>query len=191
MTSQNAHGSWQVIDLTPAEVAEATRMGLETYERWRGRPGHYRNLEKSHRLGKLGEVAIARWATESGVQPIECLYEDGAREREADLVLGAVLVDVKTWSASTWPAWGRCVATSQLAALKRKAAAIIWTFTEERDGQVRVTIVGWSTMQDIEAAPVKSTGPQHALVINHQVEPNNIRKPEALISGLLQGKTLR
>jgi hypothetical protein len=166
-------------------------MGLETYERWQGRAGHYRNLEKSHRLGKLGEVAVARWATEAGVQPIERMYEDGSREREADLLLGKVRVDVKTWSASTWPAWGRCVATAQLTALKRKADAIIWTFAEERGGQVRVTVVGWSTMQDIEAAPVKPTGPQHAPVINHQVEPDKIRSAGALVRGLLEGKTLR
>ncbi len=162
------------IILSAAQVTEARAMGQETFERWKGRPGHYRNLLRSHVRGKFGEVAVEEWARREAVSPCEPLFRHPEREREADIRLRFTLADVKTWDASGWAAWGRCIAPTQVAALRRKATVIIWCHVAQRR-DVEVTIAGWNTLDEIVAASVRPTGPPHAPVMNHQVSEEDVR----------------
>lgn len=143
-------------------------MGQETFERWKNRPGHYRNLLGSHVRGKFGEVAVEEWALRNSISPCESMFRDPRLEREADIRLRFTLADVKAWDSKGWAAWGRCVAPTQVAALQRKATVIIWCHVAERR-DVEVVVAGWNTLNEVVATAVRATGPAHAPVMNHQV----------------------
>lgn len=158
----------EIMLLTPAQVADASQLGQATFDRWQGRPGYYRNLAGSHRRGKLGEVAVEVWAQRHGIAPLDAIFRDPGREREADLQLPFTLADVKTWHGKGWAAWGRCVAVKQLPTLTQKAAVVVWCHVSERR-DVEITLAGWNTLGDVEAAPELWTGPEGKQVHNYQL----------------------
>ncbi len=168
------------VRLTTEESAEARRLAEFTHARWKNTTGHYRNLPRSHLLGKLGEVAAEKWARDQGVD-VEAVFRDLDREREADLIVGVLRVDVKTWTAAYWDNWGRCVAVSQLPRLRTKADAILWTTHDDTSGADVVTLRGWSTMVDVTASEVRETGPAYRTVVNHQLDPPDLREISTLL----------
>jgi hypothetical protein len=159
-----------LVTLSEEEVAEANRFGDATWDLFKGRPGYYRNLQASHRKGKLGEIAVEEWATGLGLA-VEAVFRDISQTSREDLVIGRIRVEVKTWDEQWWEGMGRCVTPQQLPALRRKADAIIWCSV---DGN-KVTLHGWSTLDDVEAQPVVLTGPAHHPVANHQVPTDRLR----------------
>ncbi|MGY1713084.1 hypothetical protein ACI78R_01365 [Geodermatophilus sp. SYSU D01106] len=168
-----------LIRLTPEQVEEAQEMGAKTFERWQRHRGHYRNLYGSHVRGKIGEIAVEEWAHRQGIAVVESIFRDPSREREADLLLGSALVDVKTWDASGWPEWGRCVAPTQLPALRRKATLLVWCYVEEHR-YVDVTVAGWNTLDEIAATALRPTGPAGREVLNHQLPDSEVRPLDSL-----------
>ena len=87
-----------LIRLTEEQVADATELAVATFGRWQNAPGHYRNTLASHRKGKLGEVAVEVWGLRNGLH-VEPWFRDPARERDADIGLSGLRLDVKTWDA--------------------------------------------------------------------------------------------
>ena len=164
-----------LVNLTAEEVAEANRLGDATYEVFKGRPGYYRNLQASHRKGKLGEIAVEKWATSMGFE-VDPVFRDIALTAREDMVISGVRVEVKTWDANTWDEMGRCVTPQQLPALRRKADAIVWCSVNGSE----VAIHGWSSLADVEARPVILTGPAHHPVANHQVPIDLLRSLDGL-----------
>ncbi|RME59466.1 hypothetical protein D6779_04230 [Candidatus Parcubacteria bacterium] len=177
---------WIEIELTKDEIDEAERMANETFNRWKSFGGHYKNTMNAHRKGKIGEVAVERWAIENDILQ-DSPFRDPKREREADIILKSNFrVDVKTWDEQFWNDLGRCIATSQVGFLERKADAIIWTMLRRDNGKVVVTLRGWSTIEDIRNAPIKETGrPGMRLVVNYQLAENDLRTISSLCESLL------
>ena len=60
--------------------------------------------------------------------------------------------------------------------IRRKADAVVWC---SLDGTV-VTVHGWSTPDDILAAPLAATGPRHHPVEAHQVPVEELRPLDGL-----------
>lgn len=169
-----------MIELTAEETALAKRLAEETYQRYRGEPGHYRNLPRSHLLGKLGEVAVESWFRSEGVDP-DPAYRDPERAREPDLVVDAGGIEVKCWRPETWPEMGRCVTPAQIRGIRRKSVAIVWGVVEDEREPVRVELVGWSTPEDVAATEVRATGPDYKPVVNHQVDAAGLRDLQELL----------
>lgn len=163
-----------VVELTEDEVGEAKDMAAATYGRYAGQAGYYRNLPRSHLLGKLGEVAVERWLRSEGLEP-DPAYRDPARDTEPDFLLNGQGVEVKTWRPDTWNEWGRCVTPAQASGIARKSRAIVWAVAEDEDDPVTVELVGWSTPQDVISTDPRPTGPAYRPVMNHQVRVDDVR----------------
>ena len=160
------------IQLTAAEYGLAKDLAEATMKVFGGNRGYYRNTSNSHLIGKLGELAAAKWFEEHGYE-VERLFEQVGREQRR--------VEVKTWTAQWWEAWGRCVAVGQLPALANKADFILWT-TADAASTPTVVLQGWSTVGDVRQAPVLWTGPEGKQVRNHQLAPSALRPVGQLAS---------
>jgi hypothetical protein len=167
------------VPLSESDVAEATAMGNATHAEWQSRPGHYPNRLKSHVLGKLGEVGVEIWLRSQGYE-VDPAFRDLTRQAEADLIVTAHRLEVKSWDVSTWDDMGRCIRPTQVQALTRKADSIIWTVVDRTSEDVRVVIQGWSSMADVQAAPVRVTGPPHLRLENHQLDVDELRDVASL-----------
>jgi hypothetical protein len=164
-----------VVSLTDAEIAEAHRLGDEAFDVFRANRRYYNNLGPSYRKRKLGEVAVERWARTLGVS-VESPFRDVSLTSREDLVVGGVRVEVKTWHAAIWPGRGRSVAPGQVRSLRDKADAIVWCSLEGSD----VTLHGWSTLDDVAAAPLAMTGTAQHPATTHQVPVGDLRPLEDL-----------
>ena len=155
-----------VMDLTPTDVALAERLADASYQRFAQHEGHYRNMPRSHLVGKLGEIAVNKHF--SSLLPrriVQPHYRDPDMEELCDLTFGQTRIEVKTWSAEYWSEWGRCVAVTQMDRVERKADVIIWCSEQSP----RILIHGWSTPDEIARVPAELTGPASYRVLNHQV----------------------
>jgi hypothetical protein len=158
-------------------------LGAATYERYRRDAGHYRNLERSHRVGKLGEVAVEQWLRSQGFDP-DAAYKDPSREREPDLIVETRGVEVKSWRPETWIEWGRCVTPAQMPGMERKAQAIVWTVVEDELDPARVEVAGWSSPEEVAATELRPTGPPRKPIMNHQVDLDELRDLSELVEFL-------
>ena len=165
-----------VVPLTEAEVEEARRLGDETCDALRTNRRYHNNLGPSHRKRKLGEVAVERWALTLGVE-VTSPFRDVTLAGREDLVVDGIRVEVKTWHREMWQAMGRSITPNNVETIRRKADAIVWC---SLDG-AEVTIHGWSTVDDVAAAPLMSSGPKHHPITTHQVPAESLRPMERLL----------
>ena len=165
-----------VITLTDAEVAEAHRLGDEAFDVFRASRSYYNNLGPSYRKRKIGEMAVEKWATSLGVE-VDSPFRDVSLTSREDLVIGGVRVEVKTWHGAIWAAKGRSVAPGQLPGLREKADAIVWC-SVDGDG---TTLHGWSTIDDVESAPLAMTGTAQHPAMTHQVPADDLRPLDDLV----------
>jgi len=56
----------------------------------------------------------------------------------------------------------------------QKAAAVVWCHVSERR-DVEITLAGWNTLGDVEAAPELWTGPEGKQVHNYQLAVKQVR----------------
>ena len=110
------------ISLDKNDVDRAYELARSTYEKWKTYPGYYNNTLESHLKGKLGEIAVEKWAA-SNAFLVDAAFEDMGRDREADLVINGTRVDAKTWAKRWWPDLGRCLAVRQMSSLQKKLSA--------------------------------------------------------------------
>lgn len=159
-----------VVSLTDTEVAEAHRLGDEAFELFRAGRRYYNNLGPSFRKRKLGEIAAERWARTVGAE-VAAPFRDLLLTSREDLVIAGVRVEVKTWHAAAWSDKGRSAAPGQLPGIREKADAVVWCSVEANE----VTLHGWSTIGDIEAAPLAMTGTAQHPATTHQVPVEGLR----------------
>ncbi len=165
-----------VVPLTEAEVEEAHRLGDAMFDAFRTNHRYHNNLGPSHRKRKLGEVAVEKWARTLGVEVGAPFRDLGLAGRE-DLVVDGIRIEVKTWHHAMWHAMGRSVTPNNVETIRRKADAIVWC---SLDG-TEVTVHGWSTVDDVAAAPLTTSGPRHHPVTTHQVPVESLRPVERLL----------
>lgn len=157
------------IRLNPQQLQRAHDLAEATLARYRDHAGHYRNTANSHTVGRIGEIGTA--ALLATRLPVQTAFDDPTRDADADLHCRGLRLEVKTWTDRYWPDWGRCVAVTQLPALKRKADAVIWASTDN----TTVTVWGWNTVDDIAATPPTWTGPAARQIHNHQIPADTVR----------------
>ena len=168
--------------LTDQDWTLANTLARATLEVFRNRPGHYTNNLNSHLRGKCGEIAATRILERIGVE-VASHWTDVASMSMSDMTLNErIRVDVKTWSETYWEDMGRCIALSQLNALKAKADAIVWCRTPQLLAEaIEVVVAGWSSMKDIDLAPVRFTGPEFGRKVeNYQLDEHSLRKISTL-----------
>ena len=164
-----------VVTLSEAQVSEAHRLGDAAFEVFRSSRRSYNNLRPSYRKRKLGEIAVERWAMTLGVD-VAAPFRDVALAGREDLVVGGVRIEVKTWHEPTWTGKGRSVAPGQITSLREKVDAIVWCSIAGND----VTLRGWSTIDDIEAAPLAMTGTAQYPATTHQLAVADLRPMDGL-----------
>jgi hypothetical protein len=167
------------ITLLPAQVDDARAMAASTYERYRNHRGHYQNSSRSHFLGKIGEIGVESWLLADGIA-VDAAFRDDTRDREPDVRIGSKAYDVKTWSPEYWDLLGRCVTPRQLETKFARCDGVIWAVGIIDLDPIRVGIMGWSSVSDIRAAPIRMTGPSGRQIANHQIETEDLRPLSSL-----------
>lgn len=170
------------VQLDGADFEVARSLAQKTFDRWKSAPGYYTNTFESHLNGKVGEVALLKWLG-SQVVSIDAAFTDLKREREADVIVSGLRIDMKTWAEKWWPEMGRCIAVKQLPSLRKKADRIVWGWIRELTAeQAIVVLAGWSTIEDVELAPQRNTGPKgRRQVFNHQIDEVHLRTMSSLL----------
>jgi hypothetical protein len=119
------------------------------------------------------------------------------RENLADIVIKIkgykriVRVEIKTWSANYWKELGRCIAVDQLSDLKKKSDVIIWCLTNIQEvpktpAITKLFLYGWSTMTDVENAPIRLTGMENMRKVkNFQLPEKGLREMNTFLSNVL------
>jgi hypothetical protein len=81
---------------------------------------------------------------------------------------------------------GRCAAVDQIEKLCKKTDAIVWCISPKTlSAGVKIEIVGWSTMDDVKAAPQRWTGKHLPRpIFNHQVDQEQLRPVADLLAAL-------
>jgi hypothetical protein len=157
------------VELAPEESSLATSLAEATHQRYSGASGHYRNLPRSHLLGKLGETAVEKWLRSEGFDP-DPAYRDPEREREPDLLVDGRGIEVKCWRPDTWTEMGRCVTPAQMPGMQKKIQSIVWGIVEDEREPVGVELAGWSTPDEVAATETRPTGPKYKPIMNHQMD---------------------
>ncbi len=183
------------IVLSTGDIAWCVEAGRATHDRFKDLPGYYRNLLSSHVIGKFGELAVENWLRVEGAAvnrgPLVSHFRDIAELRRCDLEYRfptPLRIEVKTWNANFWEAWGRCVQPRQLPKLRREADVVVWARLTEHateslvEGRspvpITVQIIGYSTLEDVANAPLRNTGPHYKPIYNHQLDEQSIRPTE-------------
>jgi len=153
--------------------SQAEGLAETTLSRFAGRRGHYPNKRNSHLRGKLGEIGFAAWLQSHDIE-FEPAFLDVGRLSECDVIVKGRVehrCEIKTWDETGWDQWGRCVAVAQIGKLKREADLIVWCTTpKQMAANIQMNILGWSTIEDVENAEKRVTGPAHNQIHNYQLD---------------------
>lgn len=164
------------------ESERIRQIGFDAYERAERLQlrSSYENSVNSHIAGKFGEHTCHGLLTRKFQLAIDPVYQDVNRLGEADLVCAGLRIDVKTWQAAFWPEFGRSLAVSQLASLRKKADVIFWCSFQPGES-VTVRWEGWNWLSDFDGLePVMTQCGRHK-VRNLCLPLENMRQPESFI----------
>lgn len=178
------------VQFTSKDREDCLSLAAQTHSRYAPKRGYYRNLLSSHVLGRAGEFAVAHLTSLTN-ESVERLFLNLENDAQADIALGNLRLDVKTWNDKYWQDWGRCISVKQFPHLRSKATHIVWCTSDASDSNSiwTVTIRGWNTIEDIESLPKKWTGPAGKQVYNFQCSESDIRPIEELISQLSDSRS--
>ncbi len=181
------------IELLHEDVQWALETARSSLARWENQQGYYNNRLNSHFKGKLGELAVEKFLAGNNLK-YDPHFRFADRENLADLVLKIkgyqkiVRIEVKTWSAIYWKELGRCIAVDQFLDLKKKSDVIVWCQTDiletpNEPAPTRITLCGWSTINDVQNAPVKLTGSDKMRKVkNYQLPETDVRDMPAFLA---------
>ena len=191
------------IILTTEQVNEAYKLAKRSFERWQKAPGYYTNKFRSHYIGKLGEFAVEKLLKTMELTIIP-YFRDEQKEQLCDIVVNyldqePIKIEIKTWTKSYWTDLGRCISVGQLPTLQRKCNTILWCVVTEPIPLIDPTIISsfcvdvncWSSILDVEKAPIRMTGrPGMRLINNYQLDEEKLRNIDSLVKLLKdQGKS--
>lgn len=143
------------------ELAEASAAKYQQLVELKKAPYH-QNTVHSHFIGKIGEIGAAmafeqlKSLARASVN-VDEVFRDSSRDRECDIIINGLRVEVKTWKPYAYDLYGACVSDRQAVKLAKKADAVVYCTFDERSGQF--ILQGWNTMEDIENTPAQLTGP--------------------------------
>lgn len=184
------------VELTVTEVQWAIETARESFERWKSQKGYYNNRLNSHFKGKIGEIATEKFLMNRNFK-LDSHFRFPERENLADIVVKIkgykriARIEVKTWSVNYWKELGRCIAVDQVSDLKKKSDVIIWCLTNIQEipktpTSIKMSINGWSTITDVENAPIKLTGLENMRKVkNYQLPEKGLREMNTFLSDIL------
>jgi hypothetical protein len=171
------------VRLGATDLVRARELAETSYNKFANSRGYYRNTPNSHIVGKIGEIAAESWL-KSAHLPVFSLYDDATQAQSADLEIAGIRIEVKAWTHDWWADWGRCIAVGQLAALREKSDCVLWVSAKVTVDSALVFFHGWSTVREVEQAPVRWTGPTGRKVKNHQLNQESLRDAAELLEAL-------
>lgn len=175
------------IEIPDTDVQWAADTARSSLAKWESQRGYYNNRLNSHFKGKLGELAVEKFLLGKKLK-LDSHFRFADREKLADIVVKirgykkVLRIEVKTWSKNYWQDLGRCISVDQFPDLKKKADLVVWCITDadviaDSPAPVKVTLAGWSTMDDISKAPVKFTGLDNMRKVeNHQLAESDLHE---------------
>jgi hypothetical protein len=180
------------IELTTQDVQWAAETARSSLARWENQRGYYNNRLNSHFKGKLGELAVEKFLLDKKLK-LDSHFRFPDRENLADIVVKIrgykkiLRLEVKTWSMDYWHDLGRCISVDQFPDLKKKADLVIWCVTDadevvDSPAPVKVTLVGWSRMDEIAKAPIRLTGFDNMRKVeNYQLAETDLHEMDSLV----------
>jgi hypothetical protein len=175
------------VQLGAEDLLRARGLADASYAKFAAFPGHYRNTPQSHIIGKIGEIAAESWL-KADLLPVSSLFDDPALMQAADLEVAGIRIEVKAWNHNWWAPWGRCIAVGQLAALREKSDCVLWVSAKTINESAIAYVHGWSTVPEVEQAPIRWTGPEGREVRNHQLDLDALRDCAKLLEALHRRK---
>lgn len=179
------------IELPSADVRWALDAARASLVRWKDQRGYYNNRLNSHFKGKLGELAVERFLLNKNLK-LDSHFRFPERENLADIAVKfrgyakILRLEVKTWSRDYWLELGRCISVDQFPDLKKKADVVVWCAADANATtaiSAKVLLAGWSTMEEIEKAPIRFTGLDNMRKVkNHQLAESDLRGINSLLS---------
>lgn len=146
---QDLHVATADVTLTDGDRAEAKLLAAREGRRFRDAPSPYgTNAASAHLTGKLGEVAVYRWAQRVGVRTFP-LFRFQSFTRGADVTAASVPIEVKAYRAGAWERLGGCVSTYQLDSILSKASLIVFCRVPDASEPAVVQLVGWAAIRDL------------------------------------------
>ncbi len=150
-----------------AAVNEARKLAKESAEKYsalvaQNKAPYHQNTVHSHFIGKVGEIGAA--AAFQGIRSlaradveIDEVFRDSNRDRECDLIINGMRIEVKTWKPYALDLYGTCVSDRQAVKLHKKCDAVVYASFNEKTHEFQ--LVGWNTIEDIQNQPACLTGP--------------------------------
>jgi hypothetical protein len=186
------------IEISAEEVEWAISIAHSTFAKWKKQQGYYNNRLNSHFKGKLGELAVEKFLLSQNLK-LDSHFRFADREKLADIVIRVkgyrkvIRVEVKTWSGNYWVDLGRCIAVDQYPDLKKKADVIIWCLVDEKQfsntsesAPVKVTLAGWSTIDEVPKATIKFTGLDNIRKVeNYQLTESDLHEMKEFQAAIL------
>lgn len=150
-----------------AQVNEAKQLAQASAERYQAivdlkKAPYHQNTVHSHFIGKIGEIGAAlAFAGLKSFTPtdinIDEVFRDSKRDRECDLIINEMRIEIKTWKPYAIEQYGPCISDRQAVKLHKKCDAVVYATFDERSNEFK--LIGWNTIVDIQGTPAQLTGP--------------------------------
>ncbi|WEM33481.1 hypothetical protein EJP02_420 [Escherichia phage EJP2] len=139
-----------------------------------GRKAPYgQNHPHSHYVGMVAEHATLVLMEEIEQllnidMKIDAVFLDDKRDKECDIVVNGLRIEVKCIKYGSWVKFGPCITAAQRKNIERKADVVLWAVYNER--KQSFTFEGFNRVEDIANIPTEMTGVQgREKIENHPV----------------------
>lgn len=130
------------------------------------------NHAHSHFVGLVTEHAA--WVLFTEIEEmlnvdlkIDPSFHDDTRDKECDINVGGLRVEVKGIKSAAWKQYGPCISTRQLSKIERKADVVLWALYNERTQEV--VFEGWNPVSEVRAITPVLTGKEGKQIENYKV----------------------
>lgn len=174
-----------ILDVPQSSIDEAKALATESAAKYqnlvaKNKAPYHQNTVHSHFIGKIGEIgaALAFQGLKSFAQSdveIDEVFRDANRDRECDLIINGLRVEVKCWKPYAIEQYGPCISDRQAVKLHKKCDAVVYATFDQRTKEFQ--LIGWNTMDDIAETPAVLTGPAdrpEKQVLNRKMAARNI-----------------
>lgn len=125
---------------------------------------HFVGLVTEHAAWVLFTEIEEMLGIDLGIDPT---FHDAKRDRECDLIVGGLRVEVKGIKNASWNNYGPCISTRQLSKIEKKADIVLWALYNERTQEI--TFEGWNPVNEIRSITPEMTGIEGKQIENYKV----------------------
>lgn len=115
--------------------------------------GHFVGLVCEHAAWVLFNEIESSTGLKLNIDPA---FQNPGRERECDIKVNNLRIEVKGIKYKSWLKYGPCVSTRQLENIQKKADVVLWVLYNEKHQEF--SFEGFNYVKDISTVPVILTG---------------------------------